>query len=81
MISSASHTGGNEFELGGVPLGQVGSGRDCVVCEGLGGESEDGRGESEGESVGGAVWCVGKLGGESEKGGGDGGIMSIGSSQ
>ena len=37
MISSATHTGDNNFELDGVPLGQVGrggvrSGKDGVVC-------------------------------------------------
>ena len=37
MIYNATHTGDNEFELDGVPLGQVGRcgvrcGRGCVVC-------------------------------------------------
>ena len=39
MISSATHTGDNEFELDGVPLGQVGGvrcGKGCVVCMGVG---------------------------------------------
>ena len=39
MISSATHTGDNEFELDGVPLGQVRGvrcGKGCVVCMGVG---------------------------------------------
>ena len=36
MISSATHTGDNEFELDGVPLGQVRCGKCCVVCMGVG---------------------------------------------
>ena len=39
MISSATCTSDNEFELDGVPLGQVGCvrcGKGCVVCMGVG---------------------------------------------
>ena len=39
MISSATHTGDNEFELDRVPVGQVGGvrcGKCCVVCMGVG---------------------------------------------
>ena len=36
MISSATHTGHSEFELDGVPLGQVRCEKGCVVCMGVG---------------------------------------------
>ena len=57
MISSATHTGDNEFELDGEPLGQVGRagvrcGRGCVVCAVLGGESEEGGGDGGTMSIG-----------------------------
>ena len=48
MISSATHTGDNEFDLDGMPLGQVGKG----LCGVWGGESEEGGGDGGTVSMG-----------------------------